>query len=514
MKKNSDTNNRPKGRRGTDKSGQAADQAIKADVASGVSEERNPVVWEDGKCSWRDEANDETIDVNELLQDFVCEDKFKAMQRRAGEIGAALAATVYLAGRQTELMSLLTALVHVSPTKIVLPGGRRLRYGPLQGLIVGESGSFKTTATSDLSEQLGLAELATSDTTTRAGLLYRVRGKDVVPGLLPRNDNRMVVVDEFHKTRPQEIRAATCARSRGVLRVDSCNSATFDMQTRLLCIGNLRHRGSRGLNGSESISLADLDAGILGTGFLEPEDIRRFDFAAVVGRVGAEAIQPTVEPMDMGRFSRLVRLYWRIGAQGDDECIWSPAACNAARDVAAALNERFETPMLPLLGPDSQDKVFRLAAAVARLMPTEPDGRIHITESHVRWAGFVLFLIYELPNNGLADIAGRDRRRQDDLGHDEMESLLYDLLGDVPEIPTILNVLACRNSITTGELAIKADVAIRTMGSRVSFLKRVGLLTSHGRAGLKPTQLMRRLVRWEMKQFGKDSEGRQEEAVA
>jgi hypothetical protein len=381
-------------------------------------------------------------------------------------------------------------------------------------LIIGESGSFKTTATSDLAEKLGLAELATSDTTTRAGLLYRVRGKDVVPGLLPRNDNRMVVIDEFHKTRPQEIRAATCARSRGILRVDNCNSATFDMQTRLLCVGNLRQRGARGLHGSESISLADLDAGILGTGFLEPEDIRRFDFAAVVGRSGAEAARPTAEPIDTDRFSQLVRLYWQIGAQGDDECIWSPTAHDVARDIAAALNERFETPLLPVFGPDSPDKVLRLAAAAARLMPTEADGRIHITESHVRWAGFVVFQIYESPTNGLADIAGRDRRRQDDLGHDEMESLLYDLLAEAPEIPTILNVLAYRSSITTGELAIKADVAIRTMGTRVGFLKRVGLLTSHGRAGLKPTPLMRRLVRWEMKQFGKVGKEEQESVLA
>jgi len=52
MKKNSDTNNRPKGRQGTDQSGQAADQTVKADVATGASEERTPVVWEDGKCSW------------------------------------------------------------------------------------------------------------------------------------------------------------------------------------------------------------------------------------------------------------------------------------------------------------------------------------------------------------------------------------------------------------------------------------------------------------------------------
>ncbi len=511
MKKTSDTNDRSAAHRDANQAEQAIDQTVKADEALA---EQSSVVWSDGKCTWRDEADAETVDVNELLQSFVCEDSFEAMQRRADEIGAGLAAAIYLAGEQTELMTLLTALVHVSPTNVVLPDGRRLRYGPLQGLIVGESGSFKTTATSDLSEQLGLAELATSDTTTRAGLLYRVRGRGVVPGLLPRNDRRMVVVDEFHKTRPQEIRAATCARSSGILRVDSCNSAVFEMQTRLLCIGNLRHRGSRGLNGSESISLADLDAGILGTGFLEPEDIRRFDFAAVVGRVDAKAVQPTVEPMDMNRFSKLVRLYWQIGIQGDDECIWSPTACDVAREVAAALNERFETPLLPLLGPDSQDKVFRLAAAAARLMPTEADGRIHITESHVRWAGFVLFRVYELPTNGLAEIAGRDRQREGGVEHSEMEVLFYDLLVEVPEIPVVLRLLAHRSSITTGELAIKADVAIRTMGTRVRFLKQVGLLTSHGRAGLKPTLLMRQLIRCEVKPFGKGSNKEQEAMVA
>ena len=515
MKNTLDANNHPPEPDRLDQTGQTAGPSAETGATSESGEERRAVTWgEDGKCSWPDEADGDTVDVNELLRDFVCEDSFGAMRRRAGEIGAALAATMYLAGRQTELMAMLTALVHVSPTKIVLPGGRRLRYGPLQGLIVGESGSFKTTATSDLSERLGLAELATSDTTTRAGLLYRVRGRDVVPGLLPRNDNRMVVIDEFHKTRPQEIRAATCARSRGVLRVDNCNSATFEMRTRLLCVGNLRSRGARGLHGSESISLADLDAGILGTGFLEPEDIRRFDFAAVVGRSGAEAARPTVEPMDTERFSRLVRLYWQIGAQGDDECIWSLTASDTARDVAVALNERFETPLLPVLGPDSQDKVLRLAAAAARLMPVKADGRIHVTESHIRWAGFVLFQIYDSPTNGLADIAGRDRRREDDFGQGEMETLLYDLLAEAPEMPTILNLLAYRSSITTGELAIKADVAIRTMGKRVSFLKQVGLLTSHGRSGLKPTALMRRLIRWEMKQFGKAGKEEQEAAIA
>ena len=77
-----------------------------------------------------------------------------------------------------------------------------------------------------------------------------------------------------------------------------------------------------------------------------------------------------------------------------------------------------------------------------------------------------------------------------------------------------LVTLAHRSSVTTGELAAKANVAIRTMGTRVRFLKQVGMLTSHGRAGLKPTELMRRLISWEMKQFGKIGKEEQEVTVA
>jgi hypothetical protein len=207
-----------------------------------------------------------------------------ALEQRAGELGRGLAGAVQLAGEQSERLALLTALVHVSPQTLRLPTGRTLAYGALQGLVVGESGSRKTAVAVGVSQLLGLADIAASDTTSRAGLLYQIRGGEVIPGLLPRNHGRMVVLDEVHKIRPGEISAATFARGQGVLRVHAAAQAEFPMQTRLLAVGNLRQRGAQGRDGGQSSCLADLEAGILGTGFLEPEDLRRFDFVMVTSR--------------------------------------------------------------------------------------------------------------------------------------------------------------------------------------------------------------------------------------
>lgn len=447
--------------------------------------------------------------MSQLLEAFACEDSFDAMRARARHLGRSLAASIHLAGRQPELMGLLTMLVHVSPLRIVLPNGRRLKYAPLQGLAVGESGSYKTTAICDLSERLGLAEIATSDTTTRAGLLYRIRSGTVLPGLLPRNHAKMVAIDEFHKVRPDEVRASTSPRSCGVLRVEGCGAASFPMQTRLLCVGSLRQKGARGLYGSESIALRDLEAGILGTGFLEPEDLRRFDFVLVVGRQGAKPAMPSAEPPSIEQLARLVRLYWRIDEQADEGCVWARGAYEMAREVTEALNEKYETPLLPVFGPDTLDKLCRVSAAAARLMPVEPDGKTRITPSHVRWAGFLLYSIYEMPTNGLARIARRDRAATEGPSAEKLSGLFENLLVEVPEIWTIMDVFKVKEqgSVTTATLAVETGMAIRTMTSRVRTLKDGGLVSTHGRAGLKATSLMRQLIRWRDACENTDAEG-------
>lgn len=218
---------------------------------------------------------------------------------------------------------------------------------------------------------------------------------------------------------------------------------------------------------------------------------------------------PSAEPPSIEQLARLVRLYWRIDEQADEGCVWAQGAYEMAREVTEALNEKYETPLLPVFGPDTLDKLCRVSAAAARLMPVEPDGKTRITPSHVRWAGFLLYSIYEMPTNGLARIARRDRAATEGPSAEKLSGLFENLLVEVPEIWTIMDVFKVKEqgSVTTATLAVETDMAIRTMTSRVRTLKDGGLVSTHGRAGLKATSLMRQLIRWRDACENTDAEG-------
>ena len=69
MKSISDASNYPQEHGQPDQAGETAGPSAGTDVTSESLEERSPVTWdEDGKCSWRDGADGDMVDVNEFLQ--------------------------------------------------------------------------------------------------------------------------------------------------------------------------------------------------------------------------------------------------------------------------------------------------------------------------------------------------------------------------------------------------------------------------------------------------------------
>ena len=433
-------------------------------------------------------------EAREVLSPFVVEPTLEKLCRRAEELGEGLAAVVGLAGRQATTLAQLVAMVHLSPLQVETPGGRCPNYGPLQALVIGETGSHKTTGAVGITQWIGLAEVAASDTTTRAGLLYSVQSRQVAPGLLPRNHGGMLVVDEIHKIKAAEIRAATFARSQGELRVDAVARAVFPMQTRFLAIGNLRRHGVRDAHGHDSVSLSDLDAGIQGCGFLEPEEMRRFDVVAVMSRQAALTRDPAagaVAGFDGEAFRALVSHCWDLSRAGQDRCAWGEGAYDALRRAARALRMDYETQVLPLLGPDAEDKLLRLAAASARLMPPIPDGQIHITPGHVEFAAAFLRSIYDAPDNGLRRVAAAFKRSQPRA--DELDGVWEDLQKEIPCLADIIEYLG-GGSVSTYRLANRCGVGLRTMQAHVAKLRKADLVDSHGCKGIEATAYFRQAI--------------------
>ncbi len=284
-------------------------------------------------------------------------------------------------------------------------------------------------------------------------------------------------------------------------------SATLPMQTRLMAVGNLRLKGAKGLQGSDSITLQDLEYGILGTGFLEPEDLRRFDFVMVVARREEEAgPEPGGRAADMGRLQAMLEAYWKIGSVGHDETVWHEGAYEAACAAAKDLRGRFETSTLPIFGSDTLDKICRMAAASARLMPAIPDGRIHMTAAHVQWAQKFLSSLYEAPQNGLGKLVEAERSSRIEAVQCDLEQLFANVVDGVPEIFMFMEAFAASDNTSRAAIASMGSVCLRTIQSRVGILKHVGLLTTHGSGGLKATPLMRRMIQWfRQRESGKSS---------
>lgn len=422
------------------------------------------------------------------------------LHHQAEQISTALADHVYVCDTQSRHLALLTALVHASPTELTSPNGRVLTYGPLQVLVCGEPASLKTTVAAGITRLVGLAEIASADTATRAGLLYRIAAREVVPGLLPRNHGGMVVLDELHKIRPQEIRTATWARSQGVLNVEGRSRAKLPMQSRFLCLANLRPAG--GLSGAahRSVSLDDLDSrGIRGAGFLDPEDLRRFDLVMITARAPVQTCTDRPDPSDAHRLSaeaivQRLRSAWDHDREGATVMVWAPGTPELAERLSGQLRAEFEYPPLPVFGPDTQDTLLRVAAAAARLMPSSTAPVWTVTHGHVRWAAFFLYANYHLPGNGLAELAA-ETRRQNTVADDSSERLFRTLQGDIPELLSLCRFVSHHDQFTTADLAMHLGVSVRTAASRVRILKQAGLLSSHGRAGLAASPQLQNLAR-------------------
>lgn len=416
----------------------------------------------------------ETADSPHSLQDLIA---------LSQTLGKHLAAGVHTQGPQAAHLALLTVLTHLSPVNLVCPNGRALDYAPLQVLIIGESGSLKSTIVGGLSQEFGRAEIACADTATRAGLLYQIGAKHVKPGLLPRNHQGMVVIDEFHKIKHAEITAATSARTQGQLVVEGQSRDRFDMQTRLICIANFKQRG----RGASSLGVDDLDGiGIQGTSFLEPEDLRRFDIVATAIRSEAETSMAPATSLEW--MHSLICQTWQQDAELSNSPTWEDGAHELSAALAEELNEVFDHPQIPLFGPSTQDKLLRLAAAAARLFPVSKQQTL-IKRIHVEWGGWFLLQNYRMPGNGLATLAASHRRRHT-FDPEEMRNDFHAILNCVPELWPICEAFLGTPRLTTSELANAVHCSPRTASSRVRILKEAALVTSHGSAGLRATPRM------------------------
>jgi hypothetical protein len=274
-----------------------------------------------------------------------------------------------------------------------------IHRGMLDALIIGDTRCGKGYVTERLSKFYGVGEVASGENCTFAGLVGGLQqvGKQwiVTWGLIPLNNERLVIIDEASALSEEEFGHMSRVRSEGVAEISKIVKEQTQANTRLVWLSNPRSgRPLRSYNtGVEAIKEL----------IRNNEDISRFDFALTVAtdEVSSEVINTLQEVEDLddkGRFpNHLCRqlIIW-AWSRSPDQIVFRKRAVNEVLKESIAFGKRYSSEIPLVQGENIRVKIAKIAAAVAaRTFSTDKSGeRIIVAPHHVKFATSFLRMIY------------------------------------------------------------------------------------------------------------------------
>lgn len=287
--------------------------------------------------------------------------------------------------------------------------GNFINKGWFELLVVGDSGTGKTTIVERLMNHFGLGELIAGEEAKRTGLVYsaqQISGNWVVVwGKLPQNDRRLLVIDEFGAIPEEEIGKLTQLRSEGKARGQgvAANYETW-ARTRLILISNPKNGRSLKETNYGIEAIRDL--------FVEHQDLRRTDWALTAK---TEEVAENVINTDISSFKKdhrytadlcrqLVLWIWsrdphhvEFVAGAEQRILWWAEVMGRAYTCDIYLADR----------SDLRLKIARVACSVAaRLFSTDSKAeKLIVTSEHVDAAAKRMDASYHKPSMALSEYA-------------------------------------------------------------------------------------------------------------
>lgn len=298
-------------------------------------------------------------------------------------------------------LHLICDLIWHSPLYITL-GKEGIIPGWTQGLVIGDSAQGKTATSSALIKHYGLGTRVDAKNSTVAGMLggaIKMGDQWLIRwGTIPRNDKRLVVIEELKGKGANVFSSLTEMRSSGVAHVTKISEHKVHARTRLLVLSNP-------VTGT---SMASYSYGVHAIQKLiaNPEDIRRFDICCLVNAsdnvLRSEDLidRPQVEHKYTSELChKLILWAWKLLPEqvvisGDTYRY----LCIKSQELAGNFCDD-----IPLLDFGSvRTKVAKLSAALAcRLFSTTDEGRtLCISDKHVDFICTLLSRLYSGHNFG------------------------------------------------------------------------------------------------------------------
>jgi hypothetical protein len=269
--------------------------------------------------------------------------------------------------------------------------GQKVNRGYFELVVVGDSGTGKSTMIERMMHHFGLGELIAGEDSKRTGLVYssiQVHGQWVLRwGKIPQNDRRLLVIDEFAAMNAEEIGKLTQLRSEGRARGGGVNQdyETF-ARTRLICVTNPR---------DNSRALSSYSHGVIAVDGLykEKQDLRRVDFAMIADKddVDKRIVDKRwdkeklthVYTADLCR--NLILWAW---SRDPRHVHWEEGAEDEVIEWAQLLGSTYECDLPLAHAADLRIKIARISCAVAaRMFSTDEDAiDLIVCKEHVQFA--------------------------------------------------------------------------------------------------------------------------------
>ncbi|HUU32997.1 MAG TPA: hypothetical protein VMW48_02980, partial [Vicinamibacterales bacterium] len=363
--------------------------------------------------------------------------------------------------------------------------GQRVRRGWVEVFILGDSGQGKTELVTCLREWYGCGEYLTGEDAGRTGLTYSIQPNErrwfLAWGVIPLNDGRLVILDEFSGLPADEFEKMSGLRSSGVLHVHKVITAQTMARVRVIYMSNP--------SSGRSLGTYDYGAKALQELIPKAEDIRRLDLALAVksGEVPSTAINRLSLPVVAHRYTsdlcRAVVLWaW---SRKPDQVEWTAAATRSCLDAAGAMADRY-WPDPPLVEPaDQRLKIARLAvSAAARTFSASEDGSTVIVEPrHVEFAVRLMDECYRVP--GLRyDRLSRELRRRNLVDPDREEEIRRGF-EQLPHWFDLAEQLISANVFTRSDLVDQVGYSGDEATEVIRFLARNRLIAKRSRGYVK-----------------------------
>lgn len=285
--------------------------------------------------------------------------------------------------------------------------GQLITRGWVEVLVVGDTRCGKTKTAERMLRHYQAGELGTGENTSVAGLLGGMqqinRHWSIIWGKYPRNDGRLIVIDEASNLPVSSIANFATARSEGVARITKIQTEQTLSRTRAIWISNPRvNREGIG----RPISAYDYGVACIPELIGRQADVARFDIACVVANGEVE------ERVIFAGASKNGVRHQFLSSRCHDLVMWAwsrkPEHVTILREAeqeiflrAKYLAGRYHESIPLIKLEELPEKLARLSAALAaRLFNTSDGINLVVGPEHVQFVSEYLDSIYSKPNMG------------------------------------------------------------------------------------------------------------------